>query len=140
MAVMRGLLRLGVVVASVLAVVVGGGQVAAAEPTLQVSVDKARLASGGVQVVLSGEYVCGPFAEGDGVVDLTVTQGGTTGYGYVYPTACDGGAQPWSATVDSVGTPFVAGRVRVVGGGYVCDRLTGVCAFGSFGPTTLRVR
>ena len=138
------LLRLGVVVASVLAVVVGGGQVAVAEPTQeptqQVSVSKARLAAGGAQVVLSGEYVCGPFAEGDGVVDLTVTQGGTTGYGYVYPSACDGAAQPWSAVVDSVNTPFVAGRVRVVGGGYVCDRVTGACAFGSFGPTSVRVR
>lgn len=137
---MRGLLRLVVVVAGVLAVVVGGGGSATAEPTLQVSVDKARLAAGGMQVVLSGEYVCGPFAEGDGVVDLTVTQGGTTGYGYVYPSACDGAAQPWSAVVDSVNTPFVAGRVRVVGGGYVCDRVTGACAFGSFGPTSVRVR
>ena len=137
---MRVLLRLGVVMASVLAVVVGGGQTAIAEPVLQVSVSKARLAAGGAQVVLSGEYVCGPFAEGDGVVDLTVTQGGTTGYGYVYPSACDGAAQPWSAVVDSVNTPFTAGRVRVIGGGYVCDRVTGACAFGSFGPTTVRVR
>jgi hypothetical protein len=134
------LLRLGVVVASVLAVVVGGGQVAVAEPTLQVSVSKARLTAGGAQVVLTGEYACGPFAEGDGVVDLTVTQGGTTGYGYVHPSACDGAAQPWSAVVDAVSTPFVAGRVQVVGGGYVCDRVTGACAFGSFGPTALRVR
>ena len=136
----RVLLRLGVVVASVLAVVVAGGQAAVAEPTLQVSVSTGRLAAGGAQVVLTGEYVCGPFAEGDGVVDLTVTQGGTTGYGYVYPSACDGTAQPWSATVDSVNTPFVAGRARVVGGGYVCDRVTGACAFGSFGPTTVRLR
>ena len=136
----RGLLRLGVVVTSVLAVAFGGAQAAVAEPVLQVSVSEARLAAGGSQVVVSGEYVCGPFAEGDGVVDLTVTQRGTTGYGYVYPSACDGSAQRWSAVVDSVNTPFVAGRVRVVGGGYVCDRVTGVCAFGSFGPTTVRVR
>lgn len=136
----RGLLRLGVVAASVLAVVAGGGQAAVAEPTLQVSVSKARLAAGGTQVVLTGEYVCGPFAEGDGVVDLTVTQGATTGYGYAYPSVCDGAAQPWSAVVESVNTPFVAGRARVVGGGYVCDRVTGACAFGSFGPTTVRLR
>src|SRR5689334_17097030 len=135
----RGLLRLGVVVASVLAVVVGG-QVAVAEPVLQVSVGKARLAAGGAQVVLTGEYVCGPCAAGDGVVDVTVTQGGTAGCGYVYPSACDGAAQLWSAVVDSVQTPFVAGRITVVGGGYVCDRVTGACAFGSFGPTTVRVR
>ena len=136
----RGLLRLGVVLAGVLAVAFGGGQVAVAEPVLQVSVSGARLAAGGAQVVVSGTYVCGPFAEGDGVVDLTVTQGDTTGYGYVYPTACDGAQQPWSAVVDSVGTPFVAGRARVAGGGYVCDRVTGACAFGSFGPTTVRLR
>jgi hypothetical protein len=132
--------RLGVVVTGVLAVVLGSGQAAVAEPTLQVSVSGARLAAGGSQVVVSGKYVCGPFAEGDGVVDLTVTQGGTTGYGYVYPSACDGAAQPWSAVVDSVNTPFVAGRARVIGGGYVCDRVTGACVFGSFGPTTVRVR
>jgi hypothetical protein len=136
----RSLLRLGVVVAGVLAMVFGGGQATLAEPTLQVSVGGARLAAGGLQVVLTGTYVCGPFAEGDGVVDLTVTQGDTTGYGYVYPSACDGTARPWSAVVDSVSTPFVPGRVRVVGGGYVCDRVTGACATGSFGPTTLRVR
>jgi hypothetical protein len=137
---MRGLLRLGVVVAALLAAVVGVGQPAGAEPTLQLSANSARLVAGGAQIVVSGRYVCGPFAEADGVVDLTVVQGDTTGYGYVYPSVCDGTPQAWSAPVDSVGAPFVPGRAQVTGGGYVCDRATGACSFGGFGPTTVRIR
>jgi hypothetical protein len=132
--------RLVVVAGAFLAVMVGIGQPAGAEPALRVSASSARLVTGGAQVVVSGRYVCGPFAEADGVVDLTVRQGDTTGYGYLYPSVCDGTPQAWSAPVDSVGTPFVPGRAQVVGGGYVCDRVTGACAFGSFGPTTVRIR
>lgn len=136
------LLRFGVVVTAIAAVVVGLGQPAVAEPTLQVSVTGARLAAGGTQVVLSGRYVCGPFAPGsDGVVDLTVVQEGTTGYGYLYLTVCDGSTQNWSAPVDSVGGLFVRGRGQASGSGYACDRGPGGgCAFGSFGPTGVRIR
>ena len=136
------LVRLGVVTAAVAALVIGVGQPAVAEPTLQVSVTGAQLTPGGLQVVLSGRYVCGPFSpDSDGVVDLTVVQGGTTGYGYLYLTACDGTAKTWSAPVDSVGGQYVRGRAQVSGSGYACDRgPVGGCAFGSFGPTGVRIR
>jgi hypothetical protein len=139
---MRRLLRLGVVATAVAAAVVGLGQQAGADPVLQVSVTGAALVPGGAQVVLTGQYVCGPFSpDSDGVVDLTVRQGTTTGYGYLYPAVCDGSAQTWSAPVDSVGAPFVGGRAQVSGSGYACDRgPAGGCAFGSFGPTTVRIR
>ncbi|OLF16239.1 hypothetical protein [Actinophytocola xanthii] len=142
----RGLVRFGVVLAAVVAAVVGSGGAAAADPVLQVSATAARLASGGAQLVLTGQYVCGPFSpDSDGVVDLTVTQeaGSTdiTGYGYIYLTVCDGAAHAYSATVDSVAGQFARGRVQVLGGGYACDRGPGgACAFGEFGPVTLRAR
>jgi hypothetical protein len=135
-----------VAVTAAAAAVLGLGQPAAADPVLQVSVTGARLAQGGTQIVVNGRYVCGPFSpDSDGVVDLTVTQEfgpvSTTGYGYVYLTVCDGSTQSWSAPVDSVGGPFVRGRAQIVGGGYACDRGPGgECAFGSFGPETLRLR
>jgi hypothetical protein len=140
---MRRLFRLGVVVmTAVAAVVLGAGQQATADPTLRVSVSGARLASGGSQVVLTGRYVCGPFSpDSDGVVDLTVVQGNTTGYGYLFLTVCDGSGQTWSVPVDSVGGQFVLGRAQTTGSGYACDRgPSGGCAFGSFGPTTVRIR
>jgi hypothetical protein len=142
---MQRLLRLGVVVTAVTAAVLGPGQPAMADPTLQVSVSGARLAPGGLQVVLTGRYVCGPFSpDSDGVVDLTVVQErgsvSTTGYGYIYLTVCDGSVQVWSAPVDSVGGQFVRGRAQVSGSGYACDRGPGGCAFGSFGPTGVRIR
>jgi hypothetical protein len=132
-------------VTAVAAVVLGFGQPAVAEATLQVSVTDARLTPGGLQVVLTGQYVCGPFSpDSDGVVDLTVVQKrgteATTGYGYLYPTVCDGSAQVWSAPVDSVGGQFVRGKAQASGSGYACDRASGECAFGSFGPTTVRIR
>jgi hypothetical protein len=142
----RRLLRLCVVAMAVAAAVVGLGQPASAEATLQVSVTGARLAPGGLQVVLTGRYVCGPFSpDSDGVVDLTVVQEigpvGTTGYGYLFLTVCDGSAQGWSAPVDSVGGQFVRGRAQASGSGYACDRGPGGgCAFGSFGPTAIRIR
>ena len=140
---MQRLLRLGVALTAVAAVVLGPGHPATADPTLQVSVSDARLAPGGLRVVLAGRYVCGPFSpDSDGVVDLTLVQGmGTTGYGYLYLTVCDGSEQVWSAPVDSVGGPFVRGRAQVSGSGYACDRGSGGgCAFGSFGPTGVRIR
>jgi hypothetical protein len=143
---MRRLLRFGVVMTALVAAVFGTGQSAIAEPVLQVSVSSAHLASGGLQVVLAGRYTCGPFSPGsDGVVDLTVTQQwgpiDTTGYGYLYLTVCDGSVQAWSAPVDSVSGQFVRGRAQAVGGGYACDRGPGGgCAFGSFGPVSVRVR
>lgn len=140
---MQGLLRLGLVMTAVAAVVLGTGHPAVADPTLQVSVTDARLAPGGLQVVLTGRYVCGPFSpDSDGVVDLTLVQGtGTTGYGYVYLTVCDGSTQVWTSPVDSVGGQFVRGRAQVSGSGYACDRGSGGgCVFGSFGPTGVRIR
>jgi hypothetical protein len=140
------LLRLGVVLTAAAAAMLGYGPSASADPTLHVSVTGARLAPGGQQVVLTGEYMCGPFSpDSDGVVDLTVVQAttpvDTTGYGYLYLTVCDGSMQDWSAPVDSVGAPFVRGRAQVSGSGYACDRgPTGGCAFGSFGPTGMRIR
>lgn len=137
---MRRLFRLGVVMAAVVAAVLGSGQAATADPVLRVSVTGAQLASE-VQVVLSGRYVCGPFSPGsDGVVDLDVTQADTKGYGYLYLTVCDGSTQTWSAPVDAVSGEFVRGRAQAVGGGYACDRGPGGCVFGSFGPLTVRLR
>ncbi|HVQ96687.1 MAG TPA: hypothetical protein VMU51_37065 [Mycobacteriales bacterium] len=143
---MRRLLRFSVAVVAMAAAVLGPGRPAVADPTLQVSVTGARLAAGGLQVVLTGRYVCGPFAPGsDGVVDLSVVQElgpvGTTGYGYLFLTVCDGSTQAWSAPVDSVGGQFVRGRAQVTGSGYACDRgPAGGCSFGSFGPTAIRIR
>lgn len=140
------LLRLGLVMAAVAAVVLGPGRPAIADPILQVSVTDARLAPGGLQVVLTGRYVCGPFSpDSDGVFDLTVVQkvgsADTTGYGYLYLGVCDGSAQVWSAPVDSVGGLFVRGRAQVAGSGYACDRGPGGgCVFDSFGPTGVRIR
>ncbi|HET9138474.1 hypothetical protein [Actinophytocola sp.] len=126
----------------VVAALFGSGQAASADPVLRVSVTAARLAPGGLQVLLTGRYTCGPFSPGsDGVVDLTVTQDpGTTGFGYLFVTVCDGTAQVWSAPVDSIGGPFARGRAELTGSGYACDRATGVCAFTSFGPTLIRIR
>jgi hypothetical protein len=143
---MRRLLRRGVLVTAVAAAVLGPGQPAMADPTLQVSVTGARLAPGGLQVVLTGRYLCGPFSpDADGVVDLTVLQEvgtvGTTGYGYLFLTACDGSVHVWSAPVDSVGGQFVRGRAQASGSGYACDRGSGGgCVSGSFGPTGVRIR
>jgi hypothetical protein len=140
------LLRLAVVLTAVAAAVLGLGSPAIADPTLQVSVTGAQLTPGGLRVVLTGRYVCGPFSpDSDGVVDLTVVQpatpADTTGYGYLYLTVCDGTTQTWSAPVDSVGAPFARGRAQASGSGYACDRAPGgACAFGSFGPTTVRIR
>lgn len=139
---MRRLFRFGVVMAAVVAAVLSFGQVATADPVLRVSLTGAQLASGGAQVVLTGRYVCGPFSpDSDGVVDLTVVQDDTTGYGYLYLTVCDGSTQTWSAPVDSVAGLFVRGRAQATGGGYACDRGPGGgCAFGSFGPVSVRIR
>lgn len=139
---MRRLFRFGVVVATVVAAVLGAGPSATADPVLRVSVTGARLATGGVQVVLIGRYVCGPFSpDSDGVVDLDLRQADTTGYGYLYLTVCDGSTQTWSAPVDAVAGEFVRGRAQAIGGGYACDRGPGGgCAFGSFGPVTVRIR
>jgi hypothetical protein len=137
----RSLLRLGVTVTAVVAAVLGLGQPAVAAPTLQVSVSSAHLQPGGLQVVLTGHYTCGPFSpDSDGVVDLDLRQKDTVGYGYIFLTVCDGAPQTWSSPVDSVGGPFVRGRAQLIGGGYACDRPSGECAFGSFGPTTVRIR
>jgi hypothetical protein len=140
--VVRKLFRFGVVMAAVVAAVLGSGPSAAADPVLRVSVTGARLVPGGVQVVLTGRYVCGPFSPGsDGVVDLDVVQEDTTGYGYLYLTVCDGGTQTWSAPVDAVAGQFGRGRAEATGGGYACDRGPGGgCAFGSFGPVSVRIR
>jgi hypothetical protein len=137
----RRMLRSAVVMAAVAAALLVPGQTAVADPTLRVSVTGARLASGGLQVVLTGQYVCGPFSpDSDGVFDLTVVQE-ATGYGYLYLTVCDGSSQAWSAPVDSVGGQFVRGRAKVSGSGYACDRgPVGGCAFGSFEPTGIRIR
>jgi hypothetical protein len=142
----RRLLRLGTVMTAVAVAVLGFGQPAMADPTLRVSLTDVRLAPGGLQVVLSGRYVCGPFSpNSDGVVDLTVVQEAvpvdTTGYGYLYLTVCDGSTQTWSTPVDSVGGPFFRGRAQASGSGYACDRATGAdCTFGGFGPTLVHLR
>jgi hypothetical protein len=112
---------------------------------LAVSVSDARLVPGGQQVVLSGSYSCGPFGPGSdyGVVDLTLTRTAkttVTGYGYLYLTVCDGTAQQWSSTVDSVGGTFGTGPATVTGSGYACDPAGGPCQSGSFGPTRVRIR
>ena len=139
----RTVLRLGVVLLAALGAVIGAGGTATAAPELTVSVAAARLLPGGMQVELTGRYVCGPLARGaNGVVDLTLTQeiGPTsgTGYGYLFVTVCDGSAQGWSAIVDGVGGRFIRGRAEVVGSGYACG--DDGCVFGRFGPTLVRIR
>jgi hypothetical protein len=137
------LFRLGVIVTAVAATVLGSGQPASADPTLWVSLNSVlRLMPGGLQVVASGEYICGPLSpDSDGVVDLTVEQASTTGYGYLFLTACDGSRQTWSAPVDSVGGPFSGGRAEASGSGYACDRGTGAgCLTTSFGPKLVHIR
>lgn len=115
---------------------------AAASAGLTVSVSGARLVPGGQQVVLTGRYSCGPFAPGSdyGVVDLTLTRAGTTGYGYLPLAACDGKSRRWVSTVDSVGGPFSTGKATVTGSGYACDPAGAPCQHGSFGPSTVRIR
>jgi hypothetical protein len=135
--------RLGVVTAAVAAAVFGSGQTATADPVLQVSLDSVlRLQPGGLQVVATGQYTCGPLSpNSDGVVDLTVEQPSVTGYGYLFLTVCDGSRQTWSAPVDSVGGPFAGGRAEASVSGYACDRSTGAdCLVTSFGPKLVHIR
>jgi hypothetical protein len=132
-----------VVAAIVAAAMLGSGQAANADPILWVSLNGVlRLVPGGLQVVATGEYICGPFSpDSDGVIDLTVQQPSTTGYGYVFLTVCDGSRQSWSAPVDSVGGPFANGRAQASGSGYACDRGTGGgCLSTSFGPRLVHIR
>ena len=135
--------RLGAVTATVAAVLLGSGQAATADPTLWASLDSVlRLTPGGLQIMATGEYLCGPLSpSSDGVVDLTIEQLGTTGYGYLFLTVCDGSRQTWSAPVDSVGGPFANGRAQASVSGYACDRATGAdCLTTSFGPKLVHIR
>lgn len=88
--------------------------------TFPFSVDRIWLA-GGERVAVVGTYSCGPFAANVGTVDLTVRQGGRTGYGYATIDVCDGRSRQYEAEVTSVdGQPFTAGPATVAASGYVC--------------------
>jgi hypothetical protein len=118
---MRTTLRrvvLAVIVAATLAV----APTAWALPeTFDFTVDGGRLAADRHTVVVSGTYTCGPFdTTGAGVVDLTVQQGRTTGFGYVPILTCDGSAQTYQAeVVSNSDRRFTRGTARATASGYV---------------------
>jgi hypothetical protein len=93
----------------------------AQDETFGFTVDAARLAADRHTVVVSGSYTCGPFdATGAGIVDLTIVQGRTTGFGYVPIEVCDGSAQAYQAeVVSNSGRQFKRGAARATASGYV---------------------
>ncbi|MCA2218250.1 hypothetical protein [Jidongwangia harbinensis] len=101
---------------------------------------------GGLSVTLSGTYSCGPFTGGvpdRGVVDLTVSQtvAGVVvnGYGYLYPTACDGAARRYAVEVTTFGEQgFRRGAAQWSGSGYVEG--DGGMQHGYVPPTPIQIR
>jgi hypothetical protein len=131
---MRTALRrafLAVIVAATLAVAPAAW---ALDDTFGFTVDTARLAADRHTVVVGGTYTCGPFdTTTGGVVDLTVRQGRTTGFGYVSILTCDGTAQPYQAeVVSNSDRRFKRGAARVTASGYA----QGVVGGESFTQTT----
>lgn len=93
---------------------------AAQTTTFPFSIDRVWLA-GGAKVVVVGTYSCGPFASNGHTVDLTVRQGGRTGYGYTTTAVCDGRSQQYEAVVESVDSqPFGVGPATVAASGLAC--------------------
>lgn len=118
---MRTALRravLAVLVAATLAVAPAAW---ALDETFGFTIDTARLAADRHTVVASGTYTCGPFdTTGVGVVDLTVEQGGVTGFGDVPILTCDGTAQAYQAeVVSNSAQEFKRGAATAIASGYV---------------------
>ena len=97
------------------------GRLGPGPTTFGFTIDAARLAADRHTVVVSGSYTCGPFdTTGAGVVDLTVVQGRTTGFGYVPILLCDGSAQAYQAeVVSNSDRRFKRGAARATASGYV---------------------
>jgi hypothetical protein len=93
----------------------------AQDGTFDFTIDAGRLAADRHTVVVSGTYTCGPFDEtGAGVVDLTVRQGRTTGFGYVPILTCDGTAQAYQEeVVSNSDRQFKRGAASAGASGYV---------------------
>jgi hypothetical protein len=118
---MRTALRRVVLAVIVAATLAAAPAAWALDVTFGFTVDAGRLAADRRIVVVSGTYTCGPFdTTGAGVVDLTVQQGRTTGFGYVPILTCDGTAQAYEAEVASNSDRrFERGAARATASGYV---------------------
>jgi hypothetical protein len=125
---MRTALRravLTLLVAALVAVVAAPAAVAGA-PRLRFAVDGARLTADPHTVVVSGTYRC-PVLDldvpGGNTIDLTVSQGAVTGFGFVTIEVCAGTTQTWQADVTTFGEPvFTTGRATVSASGLVFAR------------------
>jgi hypothetical protein len=118
---MRTTLRRAILTVTVAAALAVGPAAWAQDETFGFTVDAAQLAADRHTVVVSGSYTCGPFDEiGPGIVDLTVVQGRTTGFGYVPVLRCDGSAQAYQAeVVANSDRRFKRGAGRATASGYV---------------------
>jgi hypothetical protein len=128
------------------ALVVPAGAAAATAAGLTFTGRSAVRHAGGLSATLSGTYSCGPFTGGvpdRGVVDLTVSQtvAGVVvnGYGYLYPTACDGAARRYAVEVTTFGEQgFRRGAAQWSGSGYVEG--DGGMQHGFVPPTPIQIR
>jgi hypothetical protein len=118
---MRTALRRAVPAVTVAATLAVAPAAQAQDETFDFTIDAARLAADRHTVVVSGTYNCGPFdTTGPGFVDLTVVQGGTTGFGSVPILLCDGNAQPYRAeVVSNSDRQFKQGAASAGASGYV---------------------
>jgi hypothetical protein len=116
-----------VLLAVVWATAMVGAEGVAAQDGLTVAATSAELGAQRTSVVLRGSYSCGPFASGvpdRGVIDLSIEQvrGGHTvaAYGFLEPSVCDGGSQPFDVVLTGTGGKrFRAGTATWAGSGYV---------------------
>jgi hypothetical protein len=117
---MRTALRRAVLAVTVAATLAVAPAAWAVDETFDFTVDAARLAADGHTIVVSGTYTCGPFDTTGGVVDLTVRQGRTTGFGYAPILKCDGSAQTYETdVVSNSNRQFKRGAAWVTASGYV---------------------
>jgi hypothetical protein len=97
----------------------------AQDNTFDFTIDAARLAADRHTVVVSGTYTCGPFDTTGGVVDLTVRQDRTVGFGFAPILTCDGKVQAYQAdVVSNSDRRFKPGAARASASGYVEDETT----------------
>ena len=118
---MRTAIRRAVLAVIVAATLAAAPAAWALDQTFGFTVDTARLAADRHTMVVSGTYTCGPFDTTDrGVVDLTVQQGRTTGFGYVPILTCDGNAHTYQAeVVSNSDRQFKPGAATATASGYV---------------------
>jgi hypothetical protein len=98
----------------------------ARDPRLRFAVDGASLTADPHTVVVSGTYHC-PVLDlnvpGGNTIDLTVSQGGLDGFGFVTIEVCDGTTQTWQADVTTFGAPaYTTGRANTTASGLVFAR------------------